>query len=630
MTAEKRSFQAEVSKLLQIVANSLYSEREVFLRELISNAADACDKLRYLALTDADLVAGDPDFKIRLSVDADEKTLTIADNGVGMTEEELEQNLGTIASSGTGAFIDNLTGDAKKDVGLIGQFGVGFYSAFMVSEKVEVLTRKAGDEKAWIWTSDGLGEYTVASAEKAGRGTIITLHLKEDAAEFLEEPRLRNIVKTYSDHIAIPIMLAKGEDGEDALNEASALWTRQKSEITPEQYTEFYRHVSHGFDEPWLTTHWRAEGRFEYNALLFTPSSPPFDLYHPDRKHRVKLYVKRVFITEDCEGLVPEYLRFLKGVIDCEDLPLNVSRELLQKNPMLTAISSAVTKRILNELTRKADKDTEAYNAFWENFGAVLKEGLYGAPNEHKQTLLDLVRFKSTTRDGLVSLKQYVEGMKDGQEHIYYITGESQDAIRNSPHLEGFAAKGIEVLLLSDPIDDFWIPSLFEGYAEKQFQSVTRGGADLDKVKGADGKDEDDKTDKDNEDEAKSDIAPLVASIKIALGETVKDVRESARLTDSACCLVADDGDLDMNLERILRQHQQVKEAAPRVLEINPKHPLIKGLSERVKAGKTGQDLDDAAYLLLDQARIMDGETVTDPKAFARRMSKVMEMGLVS
>jgi molecular chaperone HtpG len=630
MTAEKRSFQAEVSKLLQIVANSLYSEREVFLRELISNAADACDKLRYLALTDADLVAGDPDFKIRLSVNADEKTLTIADNGVGMTEEELEQNLGTIASSGTGAFIDNLTGDAKKDVGLIGQFGVGFYSAFMVSEKVEVLTRKAGDEKAWIWTSDGLSEYTVASAEKAGRGTIITLHLKEDAAEFLEEPRLRNIVKTYSDHIAIPIMLAKGEDGEDALNEASALWTRQKSEITPEQYTEFYRHVSHGFDEPWLTTHWRAEGRFEYNALLFTPSSPPFDLYHPDRKHRVKLYVKRVFITEDCEGLVPEYLRFLKGVIDCEDLPLNVSRELLQKNPMLTAISSAVTKRILNELTRKADKDTEAYNAFWENFGAVLKEGLYGAPNEHKQTLLDLVRFKSTTRDGLVSLKQYVEGMKDGQEHIYYITGESQDAIRNSPHLEGFAAKGIEVLLLSDPIDDFWIPSLFEGYAEKQFQSVTRGGADLDKVKGADGKDEDDKTDKDNEDEAKSDIAPLVASIKIALGETVKDVRESARLTDSACCLVADDGDLDMNLERILRQHQQVKEAAPRVLEINPKHPLIKGLSERVKAGKTGQDLDDAAYLLLDQARIMDGETVTDPKAFARRMSKVMEMGLVS
>jgi len=529
MAAEKRSFQAEVSKLLHIVANSLYSEREVFLRELISNAADACDKLRYLALTEPDLVAGDPDFKIRLSVDAEAKTLTIADNGVGMTEEELDQNLGTIASSGTGAFVENLTGDAKKDVGLIGQFGVGFYSAFMVSDKVEVLTRRAGDEKAWIWSSDGLGEYTVAAAEKAGRGTIITLHLKEDAAEFLEDARLRNIVKTYSDHIAIPILLAKGEDGEDALNEASALWTRQKSEITPEQYTEFYRHVSHGFDEPWLTTHWRAEGRFEYNALLFTPSNPPFDLFHPDRKHRVKLYVKRVFITDDCEGLVPEYLRFLKGVIDCEDLPLNVSRELLQKNPMLTAISSAVTKRILNELTRKADKEPEAYAAFWENFGAVLKEGLYGVPNEHKETLLDLVRFKSTTRDGLVSLKQYVEAMKDGQEHIYYITGESQDAIRNSPHLEGFAAKGIEVLLLSDSIDDFWIPSLFEGYAEKQFQSVTRGGADLDKIKDADYKDDADKDETKDEDKAKTDVAPLVASIKIALGETVTDPKAFAR-----------------------------------------------------------------------------------------------------
>jgi molecular chaperone HtpG len=629
MTAEKRSFQAEVSKLLHIVANSLYSEREVFLRELISNAADACDKLRYLALTEPDLVAGDPEYKIRLSVNKDAKTLTISDNGVGMNEAELDQNLGTIASSGTGAFVENLTGDAKKDVGLIGQFGVGFYSAFMVSDKVEVLTRRAGEEKAWIWSSDGLGEYTVAGAEKAGRGTIITLYLKEDAAEFLEETRLRTIVKTYSDHIAIPVVLAKAESEEETLNEASALWTRPKSEISDEQYTEFYRHVSHGFDEPWLTTHWRAEGRFEYNALLFTPSNPPFDLFHPDRKHRVKLYVKRVFITDDCEGLVPEYLRFLKGVVDCEDLPLNVSRELLQKNPMLTAISNAVTKRILTELTRKADKDAEAYGKFWESFGAVLKEGLYGAPNEHRETLLELARFKSTTRDGLVSLKQYVEAMKEGQEHIYYITGESQDAIRNSPHLEGFAAKGIEVLLLSDPIDDFWIPSMFQGYEGKQFHSVTRGAADLDNVKDGEDKNEEDKADKDGKDKAKTDVAPLIASLKIALGDKVKDVKESSRLTDSACCLVAGEGDLDMNLERILRQHQQVKEAAARVLEINPKHPLIKGLSERVKAGKTGQEMDDVAHLLLDQARIMDGETVSDPKAFARRMSKVMEMGLV-
>jgi len=628
MTAEKRSFQAEVSKLLHIVANSLYSEREVFLRELISNAADACDKLRYLALTAPDLVAGDPDYKVRLAIDVEAKTLTISDNGVGMNEAELDQNLGTIASSGTGAFVENLSGDDKKDVGLIGQFGVGFYAAFMVSEKVEVLTRRAGEDSGWIWASDGLGEYTVASADKAGRGTIITLHLKEDAAEFLEEARLRNIVKTYSDHIAIPIVLA-ADDEEQALNEASALWTRQKSEITETQYTEFYRHVSHGYDEPWLTTHWRAEGRFEYNALLFIPSIPPFDLYHPDRKHRVKLYVKRVFITDDCDGLVPEYLRFLKGVIDCQDLPLNVSRELLQQNPMLAAIGSAVTKRILSELTKKAGKDTEAYTAFWENFGAVLKEGLYGAPNEHKTTLLNLVRFRSTTRDGLVSLKQYLEAMKDGQEHIYYITGESQDAIRNSPHLEGFAARGIEVLLFSDPIDDFWIPNLFEGYESKQFQSVTRGGADLDKLDVTEKEDGDDKKDDGDKDAEKTDLTPLVASIKLALGDKVKDVRESARLTDSACCLVADDGDLDMNLERLLRQHQQVKEAAPRVLEINPGHPLIKGLSARIKEGKTGSEIEDAAFLLLDQARIMDGEPVTDPKAFAMRMSKVMEMGLV-
>ena len=627
MTAEKRSFQAEVSKLLHIVANSLYSEREVFLREIISNAADACDKLRYLALTEPDLVAGDTDYKVRLSVNTDAKTLTIADNGIGMNEAELDENLGTIARSGTGAFVENLSGDAKQDVGLIGQFGVGFYSAFMVAEKVEVLTRKAGEAQAWIWTSDGLGEYTVGSAEKADRGTIITLHLKDDATEFLEDARLKNIVKTYSDHIAMPIVLVADAE-EQALNEASALWTRQKSEISEEQYTEFYRHVSHGFDEPWMTTHWRAEGRFEYSALLFVPSNRPFDLFHPDRKHRVKLYVKRIFITDDCEGLLPEYLRFTKGVIDCEDLPLNVSRELLQKNPMLASISTAITKRIVNELTKKADKEPEEYAKFWENFGAVLKEGLYGTPNEHKPALLELARFQSTTRDDPVSLKQYVEAMKDGQETIYYITGEKQEAIRNSPHLEGFAAKGIEVLLLSDPIDDFWIPSMFEGYEGKQFGSVTRGSDDLDKIMKSDGDDADDKTD-DTKDEAETtDLSLLVASIKLSLGEAVKDVKESYRLTDSACCLVAGEGDLDMNLERILRQHQQVQDAAPRVLEINPGHPLIKGLAERVKADKTGSEIEDAAFLLLDQARIMDGEPVTDAKAFAQRMSRMMELGL--
>ena len=481
MSTNKRSFQAEVSKLLNIVAHSLYSEREVFLRELISNAADACDKLRYLALTDEKLVSGDNEFKVKISTDKDAKTLIISDNGVGMTESELDDNLGTIARSGTGAFVESLSGDEKQDVGLIGQFGVGFYSAFMVADKVEVLTKKAGEKTAWIWSSDGLGEYTVEKAKKSERGSQITLHLKEDASEYLEDLRLRTIVKSYSDHIALPIILID-DNKEETINEASALWTRPKKDIKKDQYNEFYKQVSSSYDDPWMTTHWKAEGRFEYNALLFTPSSRPFDLFHPDRKHRVKLYVKRVFITDDCEGLIPEYLRFTKGIIDCQDLPLNVSRELLQKNQMLSAISVAVSKRIINELVKKAKKEPEEYIKFWDNFGPVLKEGLYGAPNENKPALLELARFRSTKRDTLISLKDYIEEMKEGQTTIYYITGENLESIKNSPHLEGFAAKNIEVLLLSDPIDDFWIPSMFEGYEGKQFSSITRGSADLDGI----------------------------------------------------------------------------------------------------------------------------------------------------
>ena len=627
MSAKKRSFQAEVSKLLNIVAHSLYSEREVFLRELISNSADACDKLRYLALTDDKLVAGDTELKVRIKADKEAKTLIISDNGIGMNEEDLDDNLGTIARSGTGAFVENLSGDEKQDVGLIGQFGVGFYSAFMVADKVEVLTKKAGDKEAWLWSSDGLGEYTVEKAKKADRGSQITLFLKEDASEYLEDLRLRTVVKSYSDHIALPITLEE-DDKEETINEASALWTRSKSDIKDEQYSEFYKQVSSSYDEPWMTTHWKAEGRFEYSALLFTPSNRPFDLFHPDRKHRVKLYVKRVFITDDCEGLIPEYLRFTKGIIDCEDLPLNVSRELLQKNQMLTAIGSAVSKRIISELTKKSEKEPDEYIKFWENFGPVLKEGLYGTPNENKPALLELSRFRSTTRDGYISLKDYIGSMKEGQETIYYITGENLESIKNSPHLEGFAAKNIEVLLLSDPIDDFWIPSMFEGFEGKKFASITRGSADLDNIENSDDGDDDKSSKKSKTRKKDTNLSLLIASIKLTLGETVKDVKESTRLTDSACCLVADEGDMDMNLERILRQHQQVQDAAPRVLEINPKHPLIKGLAKKVKKEKPGQEIEDAALLLFDQARILDGEPVSDVKAFAQRLSKVMELGL--
>ena len=648
MAAEKRAFQAEVSKLLQIVANSLYSEREVFLRELISNASDACDKLRYLALTAPELAADDSNYKIALTVDEAAKTLTIADNGVGMDASEIEANLGTIARSGTEAFVAGLNDEASKEHGLIGRFGVGFYAAFMVAGQVEVLTRKAGEAAAWRWSSDGLGEYEIDTAEKSSRGTAITLHLKDDALEFLDSQRLRHIVKTYSDHISIPIVLTgqpapapaaapAAEDGDsdgdndsaetvdETLNQASALWTRQKSEIDDAQYTEFYHHSAHAFDDPWLTAHWRAEGVIEYTALLFIPSQPPFDLFHPERKHRIKLYVKRVFITDDCEELVPSWLRFVKGVVDCEDLPLNVSREMLQNNPVLGKIKAGLVKRVLSELAKKADKAPEEYANFWQNFGAVLKEGLYSDGAEHRGALLPLTRFKSTAGESLTSLADYVARMKPGQDAIYYITGENHEAVAASPHLEGFKAKDVEVLLLSDPIDDFWISAMFEGFEGKQFKSATRGGTDLSKIDASNDADKDADTDKADETKASDALAPFIASLKIALGDKVKDVRESERLTDSACVLVADEGDMDIHLERMLRQHQQVKEAAPRVLEINPKHGLIRSLAASVTPDKNAQDLEDAALLLLDQARIVEGEAVLDPLAFARRLSAVMQ-----
>ena len=631
MAAETRSFQAEVSKLLHIVANALYSEREVFLRELISNAADACDKLRFLAISSPDLTGDDAAFRIRVAVDAKAKTLTLSDNGVGMTESELHDNLGTIARSGTAAFVDKVaeSGNEKADTSLIGQFGVGFYSAFMVAEKVEVLTRKAGEDGAWIWSSDGQGEYTVSAAEKASRGTVITLHLKKDAKEFLEKDRIGTVVRTYSDHIPFPIIFVDGEE-ETTLNRASALWTRSKSEISDEDYKEFYHHVGHGFDDPWMTLHWKAEGRIEYHGLLFVPSARPFDLFHPERRHQVKLYVKRVFITDEVEGLVPSWLRFLKGVIDCEDLPLNVSREMLQHNPVVAAISKALTKRVLGDLKKKATKDSDAYGAFWQNFGAVLKEGLYADGAEHKDALLDLARFKTTAGDEWVGFDQYIERMKDGQEAIYYISAEDEAAAKASPQLEGFVKKGVEVLFLTDPIDEFWVQAMFEGVKGKTLKSITRGGADLSSIKAADdAATTDDKAEAKGkaEDSDAGSIDSLIASVKLALGATVKDVRTTDRLAESPVCLVADETDMDMNLERMLRQHKQLDQAAPRVLELNPDHALIKGLAKLLKAGKS-QGIDDAAHLLFEQARILEGETVSDPKAFTRRFSEVMVKAL--
>jgi molecular chaperone HtpG len=634
---ETHAFQAEVGKLLDIVAHSLYSQKEIFLRELISNASDACDKLRYRALTEPKLIEGDPGFRITLSLDKKAKTLTVSDNGVGMDKDELTGILGTIARSGTQAFVEGLSGDGKKDkdkaVSLIGQFGVGFYSAFMVADTVEVVTRKAGTDKAFKWASDGRGEFTIETAAREARGTEVIVHLKKDEKEYLEPARIEHIVRTYSDHIGIPILLAG--DGKDAaektLNTASAIWTRDKKDVTDEQYTEFYHHAAHAFDDPWMTLHNRVEGVVSYTNLLFIPSMRPFDLFHPDRAGQVKLYVKRVFITDNCEGLLPPYLRFVKGVVDSEDLALNVSREMMQHNPVVAKISQGLTKRIFGELKKSAEKKPEDYQTFWETFGPVLKEGLY-EDGDNREKILELARFKSSERDGWISLADYVAAMKDGQDAVFYISGEDPQAALASPQLEGFKAKGVEVLLMTDPVDEFWL-SHVGAFQDKPFKSATRGGADLAKIAKAKdaGKTADDDADKADDKPAAPGMDQLIAAIKVALGDKVKDVRPSERLTDSAVCLVADDGDMDINLERLLKQHKQLdgRNLAPRILELNPDHALVTKLAKLAQE-KNAKDpaLDDAAFLLLDQARILEGEPVIDAQAFAKRLSKLMAKGL--
>lgn len=615
--AETRAFQAEVAKLLDIVVHSLYSNREIFLRELISNASDACDKLRYAGLTEPKLLEDDSAFTIHIGVDKSAKTLAIGDNGIGMSRDELIANLGTIAKSGTAEFVKTVAQNASaksKDVNLIGQFGVGFYSAFMVADKVEVISRKAGESHGWIWTSDGKGEFSIAEYPGAARGTKIILHVKPDAGEYLEPHRLRHVVKTYSDHIALPVILDAMPDEKDAkdetLNSASALWMRPKSEITADQYKEFYHGVGHTFDEPWHTLHYRAEGAIEYTALLFIPTQKPFDLFHPERKNQVRLYVNRVFISDQLDGLLPRYLRFVRGVVDSSDLPLNISRELLQDNPLLRKIQGGLVKRLIKDLRDRA-ADAEAYGAFWKTFGAVFKEGLY-EDFERRDELLELARF-TTTGGEMVSLKDYVARMKEGQEAIYYITGENGGALKASPQLEGFAAKGIEVLLLADPIDEFWVPSV-NAYDKKPFKSVAEAGTDLSEVKGGEDKPE----------EPAADVADLVEKLKKALGDAVADVRASTRLTESPVCLVSDTGGMSLHLARMLKQHGEGSGMGIRkILEVNPRHALIKRLETL-----DGESLADAALLLLDQARIVEGEAVPDPAAFARRLAKVMERGL--
>ncbi len=622
-SAETHTFQAEVARLLDIVAHSLYSDKEIFLRELVSNASDACDKLRYEALTEPALLDGDGELNITISTDAKARTLTVADNGIGMSQQELVDNLGTIARSGTAAFVEQIGKDEKADSNLIGQFGVGFYSAFMVADKVTVTSRRAGADEAWQWESDGKGSFTIAPADsETPRGTSVTLHLAKGEKDFLEAPRIGHIITTYSDHIAIPINFAAEDGALNQLNEASALWSRPRNEISEDQYKEFYHHVGHLFDEPWITLHNRVEGKIEYTNLLYVPSSRPFDLFQPERKTHVKLYVRRVFITDDCEDLLPAWLRFVRGIVDSADLPINISREMLQHNPVLAKIRSGLVKRLLGELKKKAKIDPEGFATFWDNFGAVLKEGLYES-TDYRDDLLALAHFHSTGQEGLTSLADYVSRMAEGQEDIFYISGESLDAVAASPQLEAFRARNIEVLLMVDPVDEFWLPMINE-FDGKKFRSATRGDIDLDAIGTAPEYSEETSPEQD------SALSSLTALLKLTLADAVKDVRESNRLTDSAVCLVAADDDMDMHIERLLRQHNQVDMAAKRILEINPKHPLIRRLADTVaeKGGEASGELDDVAWLLLDQARIIEGETPPDPAAFARRMTQVMNKGL--
>ena len=608
-SGETHSFQASVGKLLDIVTHALYSEREVFLRELISNAADACDRLRYRAIETPSLMDQGEEFRIVLRADESAAVLEISDNGEGMTSDDLAQNLGTIAHSGTEAFLEQLGKDKRGTSNLIGQFGVGFYASFMVASEVEVTSRAAGTDEAWSWTSTGQDGFTIAPAERDGHGTTIRLTLKDDAKEFLTRDRLQEIVGTYSNHIPFPVEFAKTDEEHETLNMATALWQRSKSDITDEEYQEFYRQNTHAFDEPFEVIHHQVEGLMDFSALLFVPTERPFDLFDPERPCRLKLYVKRVFITDHCEDLLPRWLRFVRGVVDSQDLPLNVSRELLQNSPILAKMKKALTKKILDSLKARSANDPEGYLKFHENFGAVLKEALY-EDFDQQDNILPLCRFKTTGQDTPLSLEEYVAAMKPDQKAIYYMSGDSIETIKASPQLEGFARRGLNVLCFTDAVDEFWL-SRIQQFKDFPFQSITRGEVDF-------GETDSEKDDKDQSDDETSRMTTLLERIKTVLGEEVADVRKSSRLDSSPACLVAAEGGMDIQLEKMLKAHNRLDREAARVMEINPTHPMIKKLLGEATAS------EDQVWLLYDQTRILEGLLPKDPKAFSQRLESVL------
>jgi molecular chaperone HtpG len=621
--AQTHPFQAEVAELLHLMVHAVYSETDVFLRELISNASDACDKLRYEAIAKPELLADGSALTIRITPDATAGTLAISDTGIGMDRQELIDNLGTVARSGTRAFVSRLK-EVQDGAGLIGQFGVGFYSAFMVADRIEVVSRRAGSSEAWVWTSSGgagfeIAPATDAQAARVPRGTEIVLHLKPDAKRYLEPFDIERIVKTYSDHILFPIELAGAEGAPRQINAASAIWQRPKSELTPDDYKQAYRSVTGAFDEPAMTLHYRAEGRQSYAVLLFAPSSQPFDLFDPARKGHVKLYVRRVYITDDAE-LLPSYLRFMRGVVDSEDMPLNISREMLQNNPQVVQIRKALTGRVVTELENLSGKDADAFGKIWEAFGRVIKEGIY-EDHERRDQLLALARFATTT-GGSRSLKQYVADLKSNQTEIYYLVGESAERLKSNPKLEAARARGIEVLLLTDPVDALWtaMPLGFEG---KPLKSLSQGEVDFSLVPVLDQAPSEDAAPKSEA----SDEATIVARVKSALGERVSDVRASQRLTDSPACLVAKAHGPDRELDRLLSRQKRGAIGVKPILELNMRHPLVRALSA-ANTSLRQEDASDLAVLLFEQATILDGEVPDDPAGFAARLNRLVGRGV--
>lgn len=605
--SDKLNFQADVSKMLDIVVNSLYSEKQIFLRELISNASDACDKLKYMALTHPDIARESGEMKIWITPDAEKNTLTVADNGIGMNRDDLINHLGTIAKSGTADFVKNAS-DNGSAVDLIGQFGVGFYSAFMVADKVEILTRRAGEDKAWFWVSNGVDGFEIREAEKKTNGTEIKLFLKQDEKNYTDSIYLRQIIRTYSDHINYPIVLCLGKAGEETVNSASALWTRNKAEITPEQYKEFYHHVSKNFDESWMTLHFKAEGSIEYTGLLYIPGTAPYDLFQPDRKQGLKLYVNRVFISEKVEELLPSYLRFVRGIIDSSDLPLNISREMLQQSPLIAKIRQGTVSRILKEL-KKRSKDYEDYKKFWDAFGIAFKEGIY-EDFANREEIAGLSRFVSTNDTGkLTSLDDYIGRAQPEQKSIYYITGDDVKTLVNNPQLEAFKEKGLEVLLLTDPIDEFWTQTLgtYKTFAVKH---VSQADIDL-------------SFKREGQKAEEGDLKKLTDLLGEMFKNEVGKVTTTDKLTKSPVSLTVEAGQMSIHLERLMRNHQQQTAfASTRILELNPYHPLIIRLAEAMGDEALKPKVEEVARLLLDQAKIAEGECISDPSFYSEKMSE--------